>query len=102
VRELEKNITSELDTIKELVISVLAENANTRSNETLLYLECCKKLGAKTMDDLQKMNLSIITVHKLRQVIQNKDGLFRSEEKVRKHRVNRASKIKEYMIRLNH
>lgn len=97
---MKEDIANELDTVKQLVTRVLSENKATRNNETLLYLECCRKLGAKSIDDIEKMNLSIITVHKMRQVIQNKDGLFKSDVEVRKQRANRATKIKDYMCKL--
>jgi hypothetical protein len=44
------------------------------------------------------MDLSIISVHKMRQVIQNKEGRFKPSEEVRLARHKRASEVKDYMI----
>jgi hypothetical protein len=49
---------------------------------------------------MQKMDLSIISVHKLRQMIQNKEGKFKADDKVQKARHKRASEVREYMKRV--
>jgi hypothetical protein len=63
-------------------------------------LKCCEHIGVKTVKDLYTMDLSIISVHKLRQMIQNKEGRFKPDEKVQKARHKRASEIKEYMKKI--
>ncbi|MDT9683446.1 hypothetical protein RND61_15465 [Streptomyces sp. TRM76323] len=93
-------INTELNTVKELVEKVLSRNVATRSNDTKLYLECCKELGCKTMKDIERMNLSIITVHKLRQVIQNKEGHYNPAKEVLAIREKRHVSIREYMVRV--
>lgn len=92
------NVTTELNTIKDLVYHVLANNPDTRSNDTKLYVQCCKELGAKTLDDINRIGLSIISVHKIRQVVQNKENLYLPDENVTKVRKQRALEIKDYML----
>lgn len=94
------NIQAEFSNVRDLVLHILEHNPNTRSNDTLLYLEACKYLGAKSIDDLIKLNLSIISIHKVRQVVQNKEGLFQPNEEIKKLRQTRRIAIKDYMLRL--
>ena len=49
----------ELRTVKELVEHVLETKPKTRNSDTLLYIEACKYLGAKTLDDLEKIKLKL-------------------------------------------
>ncbi|OME54091.1 hypothetical protein BSK59_16045 [Paenibacillus odorifer] len=91
------NTTKELNTIKELVLHILKTNPETRSNDTLLYLECCKYLGATSLEDLSDLNLSIISVHKMRQSIQNKDKMFMPNEEALQNRKRRGYEIRQYM-----
>jgi hypothetical protein len=44
------------------------------------------------------MDLSIISVHKMRQKIQNKEGRLRPSEEVRLARHKRNSEVRDYMI----
>jgi hypothetical protein len=65
-----------------------------------LYLKCCEYLGANNLQDLYKIDLSITSIHKMRQVIQNKEGRFKPNDKVQAIRHKRASEIKEYMKKI--
>lgn len=91
------SVAVELNTVKDLVLYVLGSMPETRSNDTLLYLECCKVLGATSMEDIQDLNLSIISVHKIRQMIQNKDKMYMPDEKAKEVRKKRASEVRQYM-----
>ena len=91
------SITEEFTTVKDLVTHVLETNPHARNSDTYLYQECCKKLGAKTIDDISKIDLNMITVHKARQVIQNKEGKYLPDESVRSVRSARAEEIRDYM-----
>lgn len=73
----------EFESVKELVLRVLSKNKEARNNDTILYIACCEHLGAKSIKDIKKMNLSIITVHKLRQKIQNQEGLYLPSDNVK-------------------
>lgn len=88
----------ELRTVKELVEHILENKPETRNSDTLLYLESCKYLGAKSLEDLERIKLNIITVHKIRQVIQNKEGRFLPDKKVKEERNRRRWEVRDYMI----
>lgn len=92
------DVKKELDTIKDLVKYVLKNNIDTRDNDTKLYLECCKLLGCNTLDDVYRLNLSIVSVHKIRQVIQNKEKLYEPSPSIKKIRKSRRTKIRDYMV----
>lgn len=89
-----------LNTIRELVEHILKTKPHTRNSDTQLYIEACKYMGAKTIADMEKLNLSIISIHKIRQVIQNKDGLYLADEEVTKERNKKRLEIKDYMSRI--
>jgi hypothetical protein len=91
------SVTTELNTVKDLVLHVLKNNPETRNSDTLLYLECCKVLGATNIEDIEDINLSIISVHKLRQVIQNKDKMFMPDEHAKQVRKQRSYQVRQYM-----
>lgn len=90
-------INEEFTTVKDLVSNILKSKPHARNSDTYLYQECCKKLGAKTVDDISKIDLNMITVHKARQVIQNKEGKYLPDECVRNVRSARAEEIRDYM-----
>ena len=93
-------VKQELNTVRELVEHILETKPATRNSDTLLYLEACKYMGANTIDDLQRLNLNIITVHKIRQVVQNRDGMYPPDEKIKKERSRRRVEIRDYMKKL--
>lgn len=92
-------IKEEFDSIKNLVLYCLQKYPETRSNDTILFIRCCETLGATTLKEAEKENLSIISVHKLRQVIQNKEGRFLPPEKVILNRRERQEQIRQYMTK---
>ena len=92
------NVEKEFNTVKELAEYVLENNPKTRNSDTVLYVEICKLLGAKSIDDIPKIGLNMVTVHKVRQVIQNKDGKYLPDEVTKEIRKARNSSIKSYMI----
>lgn len=94
------SIKKEFDTVKQLAEYVLSVNKEARNSDTVLYAEMCKMLGAKTVDDISKIGLNMITVHKIRQVIQNKEGKYLPDENVKEIRRGRSLAIKDYMAKL--
>lgn len=65
------SINKEFKSYRDLIETVMKEIPETRESDTLLYLECCRRLGAETIDEMKALGLNIITVHKTRQQIQN-------------------------------
>ena len=94
------SIETEFKKIKDLIIHILEQYPETRDSDTLLYIKCCEYLGARSFDDIKKLNLNIISIHKLRQQLQNKEGLFPPSDKVKEYRKKRRGDIREYMSRL--
>jgi hypothetical protein len=92
------NTTKELNSVKKLVLRVLEQYPETRNSDNKLYIQCAKELGAKTVDDLLEIGLSIITLHKCRQRIQNRDGLFLPTEDVKQARVERQLSFRDWMV----
>jgi hypothetical protein len=92
------NTKSELNSVKKLVLRVLEEYPETRNSDNKLYIQCAKELGAKTVDDLDKIRLSIVSLLKCRQRIQNRDGMFLPTEDVKQARVERQLSFKEWMV----
>jgi hypothetical protein len=90
----------ELNSVKKLVLHVLEHYPETRNNDTKLYLQCAKLKGAQTLDDLERIDLSIVSVHKVRQPIQNKLGLFKPNKKTKEKREQLEMEFKEYMVSL--
>ena len=91
-------ITKELNTVKDLVVSVLEDYPQARNSDTYLYEKCCERLGAKYISDISKIGLSVISVHKIRQVVQNKDKMYMPTEDAKKKRKVREVEIREYMV----
>jgi hypothetical protein len=92
------NTKSELNSVKKLVLRVLEEYPETRNSDNKLYIQCAKLLGAKTIDDLDKIRLSIVSLHKCRQRIQNKEGRFLPTEDVKQVRMERQLEFRDWMI----
>lgn len=91
------SVTKEFNSTKDLVSSVLEKYPKTRNSDTALFIQCCKELGATRLEDLDSIGLNIITIHKTRQVIQNKEGLYLPDGKVAVTRENRSQEIRDYM-----
>ena len=94
------SIETEFKKIIDLITHILERHPETRDSDTLLYIKCCEYLGANTIDDLKKLNLNLISVHKTRQHVQNKLGMFRPSKEIQEHRAKRSVEIREYMSRL--
>lgn len=91
------SISKEFNRTKDLVEKILLNYPETRGSDTKLYIQCCKELGATTLDDLDSVGLNIITIHKTRQVIQNKEGKYKPSDLVQKVRKQRSIDVREYM-----
>jgi hypothetical protein len=94
------SVHKEFNSLKDFVSSVLEKYPETRNSDTKLYIQCCRELGAKTLADIEKLNLNIVTVHKVRQIIQNKEGKWQANEVVKEKRNQRRWDIKEYMNKI--
>jgi hypothetical protein len=92
------NTKSELNSVTKLVMRVLEQYPETRNSDNKLYIQCAKELGAETIDDLMKIKLNLISLHKTRQRIQNKLGLFVPTEDVKHARVERQLEFKDWMV----
>jgi hypothetical protein len=92
------NTKSELNSVKKLVLRVLEQYPETRNSDTKLYKQCAKELGAYLVDDLDKISLNVISVHKARQVIQNKFGLFLPDKEVVEARYERQLSFRDWMV----
>jgi hypothetical protein len=88
----------EFKTTTELVKYILEHYPETRNSDNKLYIKCAQYKGAKTLSDLENIKLSIITVHKCRQKIQNRNGLFKATEDTQQIRKERAKEVKEFMV----
>lgn len=91
------SIALEFKTTKNLIMAVMTDYPETRNSDTLLYLKCCSILGAITIEDAEKLDLSIISVHKMRQYIQNRDGLLLPSKEVQEVRKKRAEDARNFM-----
>ncbi|REJ23706.1 MAG: hypothetical protein C6W54_11065 [Bacillaceae bacterium] len=91
------NIEKEFKTVKELVEYCLEKFEETRHSDTLLFLKCCEMLGAETIQQIKYLKLNMISVHKIRQVIQNKEKKWLPSESVKRIRKEREKEIKKFM-----
>lgn len=90
--------TTELNSVKRLVLRVLEHYPETRNSDNKLYIQCAKELGAKTVDDIMGIKLNLITLHKCRQRIQNKDGMFLPNKEVAEARYERQLEFRDWYI----
>lgn len=91
------NVEKEFKTVKELVEYCLEKFEEVRNSDTLLYLKCCEVLGAETIQQIKDLELNMISVHKIRQVIQNKEKKWLPSDSVKGVRKQREKDIKKYM-----
>lgn len=96
-----EEIKKEFGSLKQMILTMLEKYPETRNSDNKLFIRICKELGAKTVDDISDMDVNLISVHKLRQVIQNKEGLFPPTDRVKKSRKSREVKIRNYMRKNN-
>jgi hypothetical protein len=92
------NTRSELNSVKKLVLRVLEQYPETRNSDNKLYIQCAKELGAKTLDDLMEIKLNLITLHKTRQVIQNKHFMYLPDKEVAEARYERQLEFRDWMV----
>ncbi|MDF2792210.1 MAG: hypothetical protein K0S80_5312 [Neobacillus sp.] len=92
------NTKTELNSTKKLVLRVLEQYPETRNSDTKLYVQCAREIGARTLEDLENIPLNIVSVHKARQPIQNKLGLFVADKKVQKKRFERQLEFRDWMV----
>jgi hypothetical protein len=79
----------------DLVLYVLENYEDTRSNDNKLLCKICELMGIEKVKDLYSSNISIITIHKARQKIQNKLGLFNPDESVMSERRKISNRLKK-------
>jgi len=91
-------VSKEMKTVRELIMHVLKNYPDTRNCDNKLYVQCAKLLGAQSIDDMTKIGLSIVSVHKQRQIIQNKLHMFKADEEVIKMRKQRQKEMKIYYL----
>lgn len=91
-------VTQEFKTIRDFILYVLEHKPSTRNCDNELYAECAKMLGAKSIDDMNSIGLSIVSVHKERQIIQNKLHMFEADEEVKRKRKQRQKEFRVYYL----
>jgi hypothetical protein len=92
------NTIEKLKSVTDLVTNVLKNYPETRSDDTKLYLQCAKELGATKLSDLEEINLNIVSVHKTRQKIQNQDKMYLPDVDTIKIRKKRKIEYRQFMI----
>jgi hypothetical protein len=100
LKEVKMNTKRELNKVKKLVLRVLEHYPETRNSDTKLYVQCARELGARNLEDLEHIPLNIISVHKARQPIQNKLGLFKPNKEVQEKREERQLEFKDWMLNI--
>lgn len=90
-------LLNEFKTVKGLVTHVLEKYPETRNNDNKLFVRCAEALGINSLAEFENMDLNLVSVYKLRQKIQNKEGLFQPTEFVRSLRSERQRDVKEVM-----
>lgn len=96
IKKLE--IKKEFNTYKGLVEFVLRNYPYTRNSDTDLYFKCLRLLGINTLEEAEELRFNIVTVHKLRQIIQNKQGKYRPSEDIFNLRCERCIEVKNYIL----
>lgn len=88
-------VINEFKSVKKLVLHVLEEFPETRNNDNKLFVRCAEMLGINSLAEFEDMDLNLVSVYKLRQKIQNKEGLYQPTEFVRSLRSERQKEIKQ-------
>lgn len=94
------SVDKEFNSVKQLVLHVLENHPETRSSDNKLFVKCAEYLGATKLSDLENFGLNLITVHKVRQKIQNKERKFLPNVEVIENRNKRQRDIREYMRKI--
>ncbi|WP_027725442.1 hypothetical protein [Tuberibacillus calidus] len=93
-----KTVEKELTGVIGLVDKVLSEYPETRSNDSALFIQVCKKLGLTSLEDMK--NVPLLTITRARQHIQNELGRWQPDEEIKKLRKDRQIQFKQYMAQL--
>ncbi|WP_407268928.1 hypothetical protein [Radiobacillus sp. PE A8.2] len=97
-----RSVQEEFKTISKLILHVLEEYPETRNSDNKLFIQCAKELGAESLEELEdSKKLNMISVHKERQRIQNKLGLWKADDEVQGYRNQRENEIRDYMKQAN-
>lgn len=92
-----KGVQKEFNTLKEIVKDVMRRHPETRNSDNVLYFTILQEMGADTLEEAKYLNVNLISIHKTRQIIQNKEGLFPPTEDIKQIRAKRNSEIRDYM-----
>ena len=92
-----KGVQKEFGTLKEIVKDVMRRHPDTRNSDNVLYFTILQEMGADTLEEAKYLNVNLISIHKTRQIIQNKEGLFPPTEDIKQIRAKRNSEIRDYM-----
>lgn len=93
-----KSIKEEFGTLKKLILFVLENYPETRNSDNKLFIQCARELGVTSLDELENgSSINLISLHKIRQHIQNKEGLFKPDNKIQVKRFERSQEIRDYM-----
>lgn len=91
-----QNCVSDFKNVRDMVRYILKNYKETRSNDTKLFIKVCEMHNLKTCKDIYNSDISIITIHKARQIIQNKEKLFLPDECVYEERQKMSKILKNY------
>jgi len=80
--------------VEDLIKGVMMLHPSTRSSDTLLYLKSLKMLGVRKLEEAERCDLSIISVHKTRQRIQNVDREYLPPDNVVKARNEKSEQMR--------
>lgn len=90
-------VREEFDTLKHYLYYIMDKYPETRNSDNVLYFTILQEMGAHTLEDAKHLNINLISVHKVRQVIQNKEGLYQPFIEVKENRAKRAEEVRDYM-----
>ena len=89
------NKVKELSGTKKILKELLEDNPLTRSNDTLLYVECAKKKGARCLDDLISLDIKPETIPRMRRMLQDEYPELNPDDNILKIRKNNSSAVSE-------
>ena len=75
----------------------MERHPETRNSDNVLYFTILQEMGAHTLEEAKSLNVNLISIHKIRQVIQNKEGLYPPARDIKNVRNHRADEIRDYM-----
>ena len=90
-------VSEEFGTLKQYLYYIMEKYPETRNSDNVLYFTILQEMGAHTLEEAKSLNINLISIHKVRQVIQNKEGLYLADTEVKSNRWKRSSEIREYM-----